>query len=165
MQQRMNLVSKASGLVCPALATLWLASAPAYAETPASSVESPVPVLPEPVLPEQLQWQSPPQIPGAQISWVVGAEKAPAPYVFRVKLANGTKVHPHTHPDTRITTVLSGTLYVGFGTAFDEVKVVAIPTGAVYIAPANVPHFIWAKEGMVSYQENGVGPTGTGAIR
>jgi hypothetical protein len=57
--------------------------------------------------------------------------------------------------------VLSGTLYVGFGETFDETKVVAIPSGAVYVAPAEVPHYIWAKEGEVWYQETGRGPTET----
>jgi len=57
--------------------------------------------------------------------------------------------------------VLSGTLYVGFGETFDETKVVAIPSGAVYVAPAEVPHYIWAKEGEVWYQEMGMGPIGT----
>ena len=55
--------------------------------------------------------------------------------------------------------MLSGTLYVGFGETFDETKVVAIPSGAVYVAPAEVTHYIWAKEGEVWYQEMGMGPT------
>ena len=57
--------------------------------------------------------------------------------------------------------MLAGTVYVGFGENFNEAEVVAIPAGAVYIAPANVPHYLWAKEGDVMYQEAGMGPTGT----
>lgn len=120
---------------------------------------------PQPMLPESFQWLSPPQIPGAKIAWVVGAEKAPANYVFRVMLAKGTKVYPHTHPDERATVVLSGSLYVGFGNTFDTATMVEVPTGAIYIAPANTPHYVWAKEGMVSYQETGTGPTGTYPIK
>lgn len=138
-----------------AVMAAFLGVAPAFADSP----------TPVPILPEQFQWISPPHIPGAQISWVVGAEKAPAPYVFRVQLAKGTKVQPHTHPDERITAVLSGTLYVGFGDSFNEAGLVGVPAGAVYIAPANMPHFIWAKDGWVSYQENGTGPTGTLPIK
>lgn len=96
---------------------------------------------------------------------MLGAEKAAAPYVFRVKLMPGAKAFPHTHPDERVTTVLSGTLYVGFGTVFDEATAVAIPAGAVYVAPASQPHYVWAKDGMVSYQETGVGPTGTVPVK
>jgi hypothetical protein len=51
--------------------------------------------------------------------------------------------------------------YVGFGAAFDESIRVAIPTGAVYVAPAGVPHFLEARDGAVVYQEAGVGPTRT----
>jgi quercetin dioxygenase-like cupin family protein len=77
---------------------------------------------------------------------------------------DGGKIPPHTHPDERNSTVLSGTIYLGFGDTFDESNVVAIPTGAVYATPANVPHYVWAKDGDAIYQESGVGPTGTSFI-
>lgn len=112
---------------------------------------------PSPVLPESLTWSSPG--PGSQTAWALGADKTPGPYVLRVKLASGTKTTPHTHPDERIATVLLGTIYVGFGEVFDESKVVAVPTGAVYVAAPNQPHYVWAKDGDVMYQESGVGPT------
>jgi hypothetical protein len=57
--------------------------------------------------------------------------------------------------------VLQGVLYVGFGRTFDESKLVAIPTGAVCVIPADLPHYVAAKEGDVIYQEAGVGITGT----
>ena len=72
---------------------------------------------------------------------------------------------PHTHPDARHTTVLAGTLYVGFGDVVDESAAVAVPTGAVYVAPAGVAHWVWAKDGEVQYQEAGVGPTATTPIK
>ncbi|MBK8755157.1 MAG: cupin domain-containing protein [Candidatus Competibacteraceae bacterium] len=87
-----------------------------------------------------------------------------SPDLLRVKLAAGGKIPPHTHPDERVTTVLSGTLFVGFGATFDETGMVSIPTGAVYVAPAQTPHYVWAKDGAVSYQEMGIGPTGTSFI-
>lgn len=119
---------------------------------------------PAPILPEALRWGSPPNMPGLQAAWVVGAEQKAGQYVLRVKLASGAKIPPHTHPDERITTVLTGTVYVGFGERFAEAGVVAIPAGGVYIAPAGIPHYIWAKEGDVMYQEAGMGPTGTSFI-
>jgi len=42
---------------------------------------------------------------------------------------------------------MTGKIYVGFGERLDEDKAVAIPAGAVYVAPAKTPHHIWAKEG------------------
>jgi quercetin dioxygenase-like cupin family protein len=119
---------------------------------------------PAPVLPEQLRWLSPPGNPAVQGAWVLGAEEKPGPYLLRVKLAAGAKMPPHTHPDERNTTVLSGTLSAGFGATFDASTVVAVPAGGVYVAPANVPHYVWAKDGAVVYQESGVGPTATVAV-
>lgn len=119
------------------------------------------PTAPEVVLPTALTWTSLLNNPGLQGAWVLGGETKPGPYIMRVKLAAGGKIPPHTHPDTRNSTVLSGTLYVGFGRTFDAAKLVAVPAGGVYVAPANVPHFVWAKDGEVVYQEAGVGPTGT----
>lgn len=116
---------------------------------------------PAPILPESLRWVAPPNVPGLQVAWVLGAEQAPGPYLLRVRLARGARIAPHTHPDERNTTVISGTVYVGFGESFDETKIVAVPAGAVYVAPAGVPHYLWAKDGDVVYQEAGVGPTGT----
>jgi quercetin dioxygenase-like cupin family protein len=116
---------------------------------------------PRPVLPENLQWTGVPNAPALQGAWVVGSEQAAGAYVLRVRIAADGRIPPHVHPDSRSTTVLSGTLYVGFGETFDASKVVAVPSGAVYVAPANIAHYVWAKDGNVEYQETGVGPTGT----
>ena len=127
----------------------------AFGQTPA----------PQPVLPDTLKWFSPPNNPMARGAWMIGGEKEVGSYIFRVMLAKGGKLPVHTHPDSRNTTVLSVTLYVGFGETFDESKVVAVPAGGIYVAPANVPHYLWAKDGDVTYQEGGVGPTATVPLR
>lgn len=113
---------------------------------------------PEPILPDQLKWGGAPE--GAQNTMVVGANDKAGLYQQRVRMPAGSKIQPHTHPDERISLVLEGTIYVGFGEKFDENNVVAVPQGAVYVAPAGVPHYIWAKEGPALYQEGGMGPTG-----
>jgi quercetin dioxygenase-like cupin family protein len=116
---------------------------------------------PAPILPDALSWFGPPGNPALRAAWVLGTEQGAAPYLLRVRLAQGGRIPVHTHPDTRNSTVLSGTLYVGFGDTADEGKMVAVPTGAVYVAPAHVAHFLWARDGDVVYQEGGVGPTAT----
>lgn len=118
-------------------------------------------MAPQPILPDSLKWFSPPNNASLKGAWVLGAEKDAGVYAFRVMLAKGGKIPVHTHPDTRNSTVLSGTLYVGFGDKEDESKTVAVPAGGVYVAPANVPHYLWAKDGDVVYQEGGMGPTAT----
>ena len=120
---------------------------------------------PVPVTPEHLHWSSPSAIPGLQVKWVLGAETQPDPYVLRIKLAAGTIIPPHTHPDARITTVLEGTLYVGFADTLNVTQAVAIPAGAVYVTPANTAHFVLAKDADTVYQEFGTGPTATSPLR
>jgi quercetin dioxygenase-like cupin family protein len=120
---------------------------------------------PAPITPESLRWTSPPNIPGLRAAWVLGAEQKPGIYVLRVHLAAGARIPPHTHPDERNTTVLSGTIHVGFGATFDETRMVAVPAGAVYVAPAHVPHYVWARDGEAMYQESGIGPTATTIIK
>lgn len=135
----------------PVLLLLGLALATTAAEAPALKL----------VLPDSLTFTSPPGIPDLSSAFVLGAESEPGTYALRVKLKAGGRVPVHTHPDTRYSTVLSGTLYVGFGETPDDARMTAVPTGAVYVAPANVPHYLWAKDGEVVYQEAGFGPTGT----
>lgn len=128
------------------------------------AVATPVPA-PLAVVPDQFRWVRPPGVDGVEGAWIVGAESSPGLYVLRVKLRAGARMPPHTHPDARHTTVLAGTLYVGFGDVVDESAAVAVPTGAVYVAPAGVAHWVWAKDGDVQYQEAGVGPTATTPIK
>lgn len=120
---------------------------------------------PQPLLPEAMTWTASTRIPGLTSTWIVGSEQGSGAYLMRVELAAGTRIFPHRHPDTRATTVLRGTLYVGFGERADDAALVAIPEGAVYVAPADMPHFLWAKDGAVLYQENGLAPTGTVPVK
>jgi quercetin dioxygenase-like cupin family protein len=78
----------------------------------------------------------------------------------RVKLPAGVKLMPHTHPEDRIYTVMSGVFYIGLGTTFDPDKLQAYAPGSVIVLPANTPHFHWAKSGDYITQVAGVGPLG-----
>jgi quercetin dioxygenase-like cupin family protein len=133
----------------------------------AASVLAPMALAqtPSPILADSLRWVSPPNVAGLQLAWVLGAEQKPGAYVIRVKLAAGAKVPPHAHPDERYTTVLSGTILVRFSDRFDEAKSVAVPAGAVFVVPPNVPHYMWARDGEAVCQEAGVGPTGTSPVK
>lgn len=121
--------------------------------------------MPLPINVADLVWISPPGIPGVHIAWVLGAEQRPGLYCLRVKLDKGARIPPHRHPDERNSTVLSGTLYAGFGEVFDDNKLIAVKSGDVYVAPADVDHYLYAKDGDVVYQESGFGPTATELIR
>ena len=75
--------------------------------------------------------------------------------VVRLKLPGGAKVGPHTHPEeVRTLTVLSGTLYFGFGEQWDESKLTPF-----FSELPNIPHFVSAKDGEVIFQATGIGPS------
>jgi len=120
---------------------------------------------PLPVLPESTEWFHAPGNAAVAGAWLIGSESGGAPYQLRVRLQADARIPPHRHPDARSTTVLSGTLYVGFGEHFDEGRLVPIPAGALYQAPAGQAHFLWARDGAVEYQESGFGPTGTQPVQ
>jgi quercetin dioxygenase-like cupin family protein len=110
---------------------------------------------------EEVEWRSFPAFPKeVKLAVIAGDPSKPAPYVVRVKVPNGTRLMPHTHPESRIYTVMSGVFYIGFGTVFDETKLVAYGPGSVVILPANTPHFHWAKSGEYISQVYGTGPLG-----
>lgn len=110
---------------------------------------------------EDVEWRSFPAFPKAvKLAVIAGDPTKAAPYVVRVKVPNGTKLMPHTHPEDRIYTVMSGVFYIGFGSVFDPAKLVAYGPGSVVILPANTPHFHWAKSGEYISQVYGTGPLG-----
>jgi quercetin dioxygenase-like cupin family protein len=115
------------------------------------------PVPPPFVIPSEFTWETPPGAPDLRVAWVVGKEKAPGPYVLRVKMAKGGSIPLHAHPDTRVATVHSGSVRV---TILPD-RVFDAPAGSVYVIPAAVPHKAAATNGNVEYQEVGFGPTGT----
>jgi quercetin dioxygenase-like cupin family protein len=113
------------------------------------------------VLSENVQWHSFPAFPPeARIATLVGDPTKPGPYVVRVKLPAGVKLMPHTHPEDRIYTVLSGVFYIGLGKVYDPEKLQAYAPGSVIVLPANTPHFHWAKSGDYMTQVAGTGPLG-----
>jgi len=73
-------------------------------------------------------------------------------YLVRTKFPAGFRQGPGRHAHDRVGTVLSGTLYIGFGEQFDEQQVVPISPGHTWTIPARRPYFLWAKEGDVLLQ-------------
>jgi len=112
------------------------------------------------IKPDEIKWSQHPALPkGAMRAVVYGDPTKPGAYVTRLRAPLGLKVLPHTHPDDRIYTVLSGTLYLGVGDTWDESKLVAYPQGTVLFLPAKLSHFQYSKSGEYLIQINGAGPT------
>jgi quercetin dioxygenase-like cupin family protein len=113
------------------------------------------------VLPEDIDWRPFPSFPpSVRLAVVVGDLSQPAPYVIRVKVPNGVILMPHTHPEDRIYTVMSGVFYIGLGDHFDAASLTPYPPGSVIVLPGNTPHFHWAKSGEYISQITAIGPLG-----
>jgi quercetin dioxygenase-like cupin family protein len=113
------------------------------------------------ILQENIKWLPFPAFPPqVRLAILVGNTKLPQPYVVRVKVPAGVKLMPHTHPEDRIYTVISGVFYIGLGKTFDASKLKAYPPGSVIVLPGGTPHFHWAKSGEYVTQVTAVGPLG-----
>ena len=106
-----------------------------------------------------LKWQDgPPSLPpGAKIAVLEGDPAKPSPFVFRVKVPDGYKIPPHTHPKPERVTVISGTFHLGMGDKFDATKTEALPAGTYGMWPAGMKHYVVVK-GETVVQFHGDGP-------
>ena len=111
--------------------------------------------------PDEMKWKSQGALAarGLQQINLVGDPAKPGPYTLRLKFPKGYRISPHTHPDSREVTILSGLFATGYGETFDDVKLKVLPAGSFYTEPANLPHFIEIKEDTV-LQVSGTGPSG-----
>jgi len=86
--------------------------------------------------PDKIKWVDNPALPGAQTAVMFGDPKKEGPYTMRVKFPPNTKNPPHTHPDNRQATVISGTWYFGHGDKLDTAKSTTLPAGTFFTEPA-----------------------------
>ena len=95
----------------------------------------------------------------AEAATVAGSQREAGLYTIRVHVGRGGSIAPHTHPDTRILTVVSGEIWYGFGAKADLAAAKLYRTGDVFTVLANAPHFAFATTSDAVYQEAGMGPT------
>ncbi|MFO0802703.1 MAG: cupin domain-containing protein [Gemmataceae bacterium] len=109
--------------------------------------------------PDGLKWKDgPPSLPpGAKIAVLEGDPAKAGPFVFRVKVPDGYRIPPHTHPKPERVTVVAGTFNLGMGDRFDATKTEAMPAGSYGTWPAGMKHFVWVK-GETIVQFHGEGP-------
>ncbi len=125
----------------------------AMAQTGASSVVT--------LTPAEMKWTSQGALaaPGLEQINLIGDPAKPGAYTLRLKFPKGFRIAPHTHPDSREVTILSGVFATGYGERFDNTKLKSLPAGSFYTEPANVPHYIEIEEDTV-LQVSGTGPSG-----
>jgi len=141
----------------PAIIGALILSAPPRSGAPASAHEESPDI--ELFSADKIKWQQgPPSLPkGAMIAVLEGDPNKEGPFVFRVKVPDGYRVPPHTHPKTERVTVISGTFNIGMGDKFDQQATKIMDAGAYGYWPAGMKHFVWAK-GETILQFHGTGP-------
>jgi quercetin dioxygenase-like cupin family protein len=107
----------------------------------------------------EIQWKDgPASLPkGAKIAVLEGDPAKEGPFVFRVKVPDGYRVPPHTHPKAERITVIAGTFNIGMGRKFDAQAMKPMPPGTYGYWPAGMAHFVSAK-GETVLQFHGTGP-------
>lgn len=106
-----------------------------------------------------LNWGPAPAIfpPGALMAVLQGNPGSNALFTVRLRLPDGYKIPPHTHPTDENVTVVSGTFRVGMGTTFDLATTATLGAGGFVTAPANSAHFA-AAQGATVVQVHAMGP-------
>ena len=106
-----------------------------------------------------LQWGPAPAVfpPGAEIAVLEGDPSKAEPFTVRLRLPNGYKIPPHTHPTVENVTVLSGTFRAGMGTTFDDSKLTDLGRDGFVSVPAEHPHYAMAR-GETVVQVHGLSP-------
>jgi quercetin dioxygenase-like cupin family protein len=131
-------------------ATLLLAvSVAAFASQPASHASA----QPE------LKWGPAPAVfpAGAQMAVLQGDPAGAGLFTVRLRMPDGYRIAPHTHPTDEHVTVIRGTFRVGMGTTFNGKGLMPLPAGGFVTAPANQPHFAVA-QGETIVQVHAMGP-------
>lgn len=108
---------------------------------------------------EDLRWvDGPPSLPpGAKLMVLEGNPREKGLFTMRIKLPAGTRIEPHWHPRDERVTVISGSVWVGFGDTFDTTAARQLRAGSYYVNPPSLHHFLWIPEETVLQMTN-MGP-------
>jgi hypothetical protein len=140
-------------LFLAAVASVILVTSVAIAKNTAAGVVA--------LTPDEMKWgsQGGLTVPGLEQFNLVGDPSKVGPYTVRLRFPKGFRIAPHTHPDAREVTIISGVFATGYGETFEASKLKVLPAGSFYTEPANMPHYIEIKEEVV-LQVSGTGPSG-----
>ena len=82
------------------------------------------------VAPSQIQWMpGTGPLKGTQVANLFGNPAKPGDFVTRIRIPNGLKLAPHSHPVLENVTVLQGTLMIGVGDKMNKAKMISLPAG------------------------------------
>lgn len=111
------------------------------------------------VAPSTLTWgDAPPGLPpGSKLAVVTGDPTQAQPFVLHVQVPAAYRIAPHWHPTVENLTVLSGTIALGMGEAFNESALQNLPAGGYAALPAEMRHYFLARTA-ATFQVHGMGP-------
>jgi len=107
-------------------------------------------------LPDEIKWVANPS--GSETAVLVGDPSKPGLYVVLNKWTAHHNSKPHSHPNDRFITVLSGTWWVGTGDNYDPDNLKPVPAGSFVTHYGNEVHYDGAKDGDTILQIVGIGP-------
>ncbi len=107
-------------------------------------------------LPNQIKWVESPA--GSAQAILFGDPGKPGMYGVLTKWHAGHMSRPHSHPNDRYITVISGTWWVGTGPKYDPPSTKAIPAGSFVTHFGKQIHYDGAKDGDVVLEIVGEGP-------
>ena len=111
-------------------------------------------------LPDAVKWEDTKMLPpGAKVAVLEGDPQKDGFFTMRVKLPDGYRIPPHSHPCPERVTVLSGTFHLGAGERFDQSSGKALPAGSYTSMPAEMRHYAWST-GETIVQLSTIGPWG-----
>lgn len=121
-----------------------------------ASADEPAHVM---LTPADVKWGDAPPVlaPGAKFAVLYGDPSKPALFIIRLKLPNGYKIAPHTHPTDENVTVLSGSFVMGMGDKVDAAKAKPYGAGSFLVTPAKNSHYASAK-GETIVEVSAMGP-------
>lgn len=107
-------------------------------------------------LPEQINWVANPG--GSETAVLVGDPAKPGLYVVLNKWKAHHNSKPHSHPNDRFITVISGTWWVGTGADYNPDHLKPVPAGSFVTHYGNQVHYDGAKDEDTILQIVGIGP-------
>jgi quercetin dioxygenase-like cupin family protein len=113
-------------------------------------------------LPENIHW-----VKGAASdrATLLGDPSKPGLYIELVKWHPGNMSRPHTHPNDRYITVISGTWWLGWGSTYDPDSTFPVKAGTFVVHHANQPHYDGAKDEECVILIVGMGPATSSSVR
>jgi quercetin dioxygenase-like cupin family protein len=106
-----------------------------------------------------IQWGPAPAIfpPGAQMAVMQGDPSTANEFTIRLRMPNGYKIPPHTHPTAENVTVITGSFLAGMGGQFNEATMDRFGQGDFISIPDNHAHYAMAR-GETIVQVHAMGP-------